>query len=193
MPVLSNSMVTRPMDADEIAACGFKTGSPLTDTRTLRHYYRFLPDGCVQIGSRNAITGADAENPKHIQRLQESLHRKFPALTGIDLDYSWWGWVNVSHDMMPRIFQPDPDRRIFYAMGYRRQRRDVLCPGGQAHGPDDCRQGPEPRSTHLYLTAAGPRHPDTFPPPGSAHDVRLVLDAGRKTVERDGFTNDRTS
>ena len=46
------------------------------------------------------------------------MHRKFPALTDIDLDYSWWGWVDVSHDMMPRIYQPDPDRTVYYAMGY---------------------------------------------------------------------------
>ena len=62
----------------------------------------------MQIGSRSAITGRDAENPKHLALLQKGLYRKFPALEGIDLDYSWWGWVDVSHDMMPRIFQPDP-------------------------------------------------------------------------------------
>ncbi len=62
MPVLSNSVVTRPLTPDEIEACGPKTGIPLTDTRTLRHYYRFLPDGRMQIGSRSAITGADAPN-----------------------------------------------------------------------------------------------------------------------------------
>ena len=118
MPILSNSVVTRPLDDDEKEACGFKTGSPLTDTRTLRHYYRYLPDGRVQIGGRSAITGGDAENPKHLQLLQDALYRKFPALTDIDLDYSWWGWVDVSHDMMPRIFQPDPDQTIYYAMGY---------------------------------------------------------------------------
>ena len=28
------------------------------------------------------------------------------------------GWVDVSHDMMPRIFQPDPQQAIYYAMGY---------------------------------------------------------------------------
>ena len=44
--------------------------------------------------------------------------RKFPVLDGITLDYSWWGWVDVSHDMMPRIAQPDPAQPIFYAMGY---------------------------------------------------------------------------
>ncbi|MEM7043573.1 MAG: FAD-binding oxidoreductase [Pseudomonadota bacterium] len=118
MPILSNSVVTRPLDDDEKEACGFKTGSPLTDTRTLRHYYRYLPDGRVQIGSRSAITGSDAENPKHLTLLQEGFYRKFPALRDIDLDYSWWGWVDVSHDMMPRIFQPDKGEQIFYAMGY---------------------------------------------------------------------------
>lgn len=118
MPILSNSIVTRPLTTEEKDSCGFRTCSPLTDTRTLRHYYRYLPDGRVQIGSRSAITGKDAENPKHLALLQEGLYRKFPALRGIDLDYSWWGWVDVSHDMMPRIAQPDPGQAVFYAMGY---------------------------------------------------------------------------
>lgn len=118
MPILSNSIVTRPLTEEEKQECGFQTMSPLTDTRTLRHYYRYLSDGRVQIGSRSAVTGRDAENPKHLELLQAGLYRKFPALTGIDLDYSWWGWVDVSHDMMPRIFQPDPAETIYYAMGY---------------------------------------------------------------------------
>ena len=118
MPILSNSIVTRPLTDEETEECGFKTNSPLTDTRTLRHYYRHLPDGRVQIGSRSAITGRDAENPKHLDLLRAGLARKFPALENIDLDYSWWGWVDVSHDMMPRICQPDPDLSIWYAMGY---------------------------------------------------------------------------
>ena len=118
MPILSNSIVTRKLTEAETAECGFQTSSPLTDTRVLRHYYRYLPEGRVQIGSRSAVTGADAGNPKHLEALKAGLHRKFPALTGIALDYSWWGWVDVSHDMMPRIFQPDPNEAIYYAMGY---------------------------------------------------------------------------
>ena len=90
----------------------------LTDTRTLRFYYRLLPDNRVQIGSRSAITGADAPNPRHFELLMNGLHRKFPALRGIQIDYSWWGWVDVSHDMMPRVFQPDPKETVFYALGY---------------------------------------------------------------------------
>ena len=118
MPILSNSLVTRPLTQSELDECGIKTRSPLTDTRTLRHYYRLLPDNRMQIGSRSALTGRDAENDKHLDLLKKGLARKFPALENINLDYSWWGWVDVSHDMMPRIFQPDPAEKIYYAMGY---------------------------------------------------------------------------
>jgi taurine dehydrogenase large subunit len=116
MPILSNSLVTRPMRPAEKQACNFLTAEALTDTRTLRFYYRRLPDDRVQIGSRSAINGADAENPKHLRLLVDGLHRKFPPLRGIDIEYSWWGWVDVSHDMMPRVWQPDPT--MYYALGY---------------------------------------------------------------------------
>jgi glycine/D-amino acid oxidase-like deaminating enzyme len=118
MPILSNSMVTRPLTSAELDATGFRTTEVMTDTRTLRFYYRKLPDNRIQIGSRSAITGADAANPCHLELLIEGLARKFPPLRGIETDYSWWGWVDVSHDMMPRIFRPDPARPLFYALGY---------------------------------------------------------------------------
>jgi taurine dehydrogenase large subunit len=118
MPILSNSIVTRPLTDAERDATGFRTTQVITDTRTLRYYYRRLPDNRVQIGSRSAITGVDAAHPRHLQLLIDGLHRKFPPLRGIGIDYSWWGWVDVSHDMMPRIFRPDPAQQLFYALGY---------------------------------------------------------------------------
>ncbi|MDI5983832.1 FAD-binding oxidoreductase [Halomonas sp. M4R5S39] len=118
LPILSNSIVTRPLTANEIEACSFRTHQVITDTRVLRHYYRLLPDNRLQIGSRSAITGRDAPQQKYEDVLVNNMVRKFPALKGIPLDYSWWGWVDVSHDMMPRIHQPDPSETIFYALGY---------------------------------------------------------------------------
>ena len=118
MPILSNSIVTRPLTPAEREATGFQTRQVITDTRTLRFYYRLLPDDRLQIGSRSAITGADAAHPKHLQLLIDGLHRKFPPLRGIDIDYSWWGWVDVSHDMMPRIFRPEGEHSLVYALGY---------------------------------------------------------------------------
>ena len=118
LPILSNSIVTRPLTPEEIQACNFRTNLIITDTRILRHYYRLLPDGRVQIGSRSAITGRDAPDQQYEDLLVRDLVRKFPALKGISLDYSWWGWVDVSHDLMPRIFQPNPQESIFYSLGY---------------------------------------------------------------------------
>jgi glycine/D-amino acid oxidase-like deaminating enzyme len=118
MPILSNSIVTRPLTAEEREATNFRTHQVLTDTRVLRHYYRLLPDGRVQIGSRSAITGREAPRQHYEDLLRTDLARKFPALEGVDIDYSWWGWVDVSHDMMPRICQPDTRQQIFYALGY---------------------------------------------------------------------------
>lgn len=118
MPILSNSMVTRVLTPQEREQAGLKSTVFVTDTRTLRFYYRLLPDGSMQIGSRSSVTGADAQNPRHLELLKEGLYRKLPSLRGIPIAYSWWGWVDVSHDMMPRITQPDPDQHIYYAFGY---------------------------------------------------------------------------
>ena len=118
MPILSNSIVTRPLTSHEIAVTGFRTRQVITDTRILRYYYRLLPDDRLQIGTRSSITGADAANPRHLRLLVDGMNEKFPALRGIHVDYSWWGWVDVSHDMMPRIVQPDRSQRLFYALGY---------------------------------------------------------------------------
>lgn len=118
LPILSNSIVTRPLTENELEACSFRTHQVITDTRVLRHYYRLLPDNRLQIGSRSAITGREAPQKKYEDVLVNNMVRKFPALKGIALDYSWWGWVDVSHDMMPRIHQPDPKETIFYALGY---------------------------------------------------------------------------
>ncbi|WP_048306114.1 FAD-binding oxidoreductase [Halomonas sp. PR-M31] len=118
LPILSNSLVTRPLTEKEIDDCSFKTKQVITDTRILRHYYRRLPDNRVQIGSRSAISGKDAPAKKFEEMLIRDLHLKFPALKGIQIDYSWWGWVDVSHDMMPRIYQPDASQELYYALGY---------------------------------------------------------------------------
>ncbi len=118
LPILSNSIVTRPLTDAELAACNMRTHQVITDTRVLRHYYRLLPDNRLQIGSRSAITGRDAPHKKYENLLVGNMHRKFPALEGIDIDYSWWGWVDVSHDMMPRVHQPDPRETVYYALGY---------------------------------------------------------------------------
>ena len=118
LPILSNSVVTRVLTDAEMKACNFRSQTFMTDTRTLRFYYRLLKGNRLQLGSRSAVTGADAEDPAHLKLLTDGIARKFPPLAGIQIDYSWWGWVDVAHDMMPRITQPDPAQNVWYAVGY---------------------------------------------------------------------------
>ena len=118
LPILSNSVTTRVLTAAELAACNFRSHTFMSDTRTLRFYYRLLPDNRLQLGSRSSISGADAEDPGHLLLLTDAIARKFPPLAGIAIEHSWWGWVDVSHDMMPRIVRPDPAQTVWHALGY---------------------------------------------------------------------------
>ena len=43
--------------------CNLRSQTFMTDTRTLRFYYRLLKDNRLQIGSRSSVTGADAGRP----------------------------------------------------------------------------------------------------------------------------------
>lgn len=117
-PVLSNVIVTRPLSDAELAETNFISSDVITDTRTLRFYYRKLPDNRILIGGRSAITGADACNPKHNENLLQALQTKFSALNDLTYDYQWGGWVCVTFDDIPHIATAKHDASIFYAMGY---------------------------------------------------------------------------
>lgn len=116
-PVLSNVVVTRALTDTELSATQFVSSDVITDTRTLRFYYRKLPDNRILIGGRSAITGADAGNPKHNDNLMRALKSKFSALGDLTYDYQWGGWVCVTFDDVPHIHEAE-DNSIYYAIGY---------------------------------------------------------------------------
>lgn len=118
MPIMANSAISSVLTDEQIASSGFSSKLIMTDSRKLRFYYRYLPEKRLQIGTRSAITGNDSNNPKHLAIIKATIANKFPALKNINIDYFWSGWMDISHDMMPRIVQPDPQQQIYYAQGY---------------------------------------------------------------------------
>ncbi|WP_417687673.1 NAD(P)/FAD-dependent oxidoreductase [Pseudidiomarina sp.] len=119
LPVLSSVIVTRPLSADEKIAIGLQSTELVMDTRTLKYYYRLLPDGRLLFGGRGAIRGKDAHHPRYARHLLEALQGTFPALKQLSretVDYYWSGWVNVALDNYPRIYSPAEG--IFTSMGY---------------------------------------------------------------------------
>ena len=117
LPVLSQVIVTEPLTDQQIEACNFLTTDVVMDTRALKYYYRKLPDNRILFGGRGAITGKDAENPYYAKRLLSVLKHSFPALKNINYQYAWSGWISVSLDDIPHIYQNRP-QTVFYSMGY---------------------------------------------------------------------------
>ena len=73
----------------------------------------------MQIGSRSSITGADAENPVHLQLLTQCDSRASsrPARHRDRLLVVGLGRRQPRHDAAHRS-QPDAGQKIFYAVGY---------------------------------------------------------------------------
>lgn len=46
------------------------------------------------------IIGDDVLNLCYFDLLKEGMVCKFLVLCGVEIDYLWWGWVDVSYDMM---------------------------------------------------------------------------------------------
>ncbi|KFZ29093.1 hypothetical protein IDAT_05305 [Pseudidiomarina atlantica] len=119
LPVLSSVIVTRPLTRDERQAIGVSTQDLVMDTRTLKYYYRLLPDGRLLFGGRGAIRGKDAHHPRYARHLLEALRGTFPALRRLSqepVDYYWSGWVSVALDNYPRIYSPTAG--VYTSMGY---------------------------------------------------------------------------
>ncbi|TKB46903.1 NAD(P)/FAD-dependent oxidoreductase [Thalassotalea mangrovi] len=115
LPVLSQIIVTQPLTQEQLQACNFLTSNVVMDTRALKYYYRKLPDNRILFGGRGAITGKGAQDPYYADRLLAVLKQSFPALSAIGYDYAWAGWICMSLDDIPHIYEQD---NVFYGMGY---------------------------------------------------------------------------
>ncbi|MFT5755948.1 MAG: glycine/D-amino acid oxidase-like deaminating enzyme [Alteromonadaceae bacterium] len=117
LPVLSQIIVTEPLTDEQLAACNFLTSNVVMDTRALKYYYRKLPDNRILFGGRGAITGKSAEDPYYAKRLLSVLKTSFPTLQQLKYSYAWSGWICMSLDDIPHIYQ-NQQNTVFYSMGY---------------------------------------------------------------------------
>ncbi len=115
-PVLSSVLVTAPLPAKLVAK--WRAGLMAMDTRSLKYYYRLLPDKRLLFGGRGAITGKQANTGRSQNHLRKALHQYFPELTDIAVEYFWSGWVSVSADDLPHICRDGEDPSLYYSTGY---------------------------------------------------------------------------
>lgn len=117
MPVYSQIIVTRPLDSAEVKE-SLPSSDSMIDTRNLLHYYRRLPDNRIMFGGPGAISGKDAMHPRHKLSLQQALIKKFPALKQVTLEHEWGGWVCMSRDGIPHVYEVPDSPNVYCATGY---------------------------------------------------------------------------
>ncbi len=115
LPILSNILVTRPLTSSELEQTGLRTHQVTMDTRTLKYYYRLLPDNRILFGGRGAVQGKNQDNPIYKARLLDALQQCFPTLSAINVDYFWSGWIAAALDDMPHVFSKG---NMAYSLGY---------------------------------------------------------------------------
>ena len=118
MPVLSNILTTRPLSEDELAAQGWKTQTPICNSRNLLFYYRMLPDRRLLIGARGDLTGSPESSERMRVWLQRRAGEIFPAWKEVEATHFWRGLVCMSRKFSPSIGRLDEDPNIWFGYGY---------------------------------------------------------------------------
>lgn len=113
VPLRSRIIATAPLSANLMGEL-MPSRMMYSETRRLGYYYRPSPDGTrILFGGRDGTIAGDADWPTH--NLRRAMVDVFPEVAGVELDHSWFGYVAMNRDMVPRIFSR---RGMRYAAGY---------------------------------------------------------------------------
>jgi glycine/D-amino acid oxidase-like deaminating enzyme len=113
VPVRSRIVATVPLSNNLIAELMPKRVM-CAETRKLHYYYRPSPDGTrILFGGRDGTIAGEPTWPT--DSLRRALADIFPVLDGVDITHSWYGYVAMNRDMVPRIFSR---QGMHYAVGY---------------------------------------------------------------------------
>lgn len=113
VPVRSRIIATEPLGRDVMDHL-MPARMMYGDMRKLSYYYRPSPDGSrILFGGRDGTTEGDPIAPS--LHLKAELTRLFPKLSDVGFTHSWFGYVAMNRDMIPRMFSVG---NTVYATGY---------------------------------------------------------------------------
>ncbi|MFD1326350.1 NAD(P)/FAD-dependent oxidoreductase [Mycoplana ramosa] len=113
VPLRSRIIATEDLGQERVRSLvpGLKM---LTDTRAMTYYFRPSPDGRrILFGGRDTTSGDDSARATEANYAE--MRRVFPQLDGVGISHSWFGYVAMNWDMVPRIFQRGA---VHYATGF---------------------------------------------------------------------------
>ncbi len=115
IPIGSFIIATEPLSAAQLDAI-MPTRRTATTTKNIGNYFRISPDDRLIWGGRARFAlSSPTSDLKSGRILEATLHRTFPQLGQVRIDYCWGGVIDLTADRLPRAGEHDG---LFYAMGF---------------------------------------------------------------------------
>ena len=117
LPVISNIIITRPLNEEEIKSHNYVTNNPVLNNRNLLFYYRLLKDNRFLFGARGDLIGSEKSSEIKSKKMEKQMKKVFPNWKNVEIDYHWRGLVAVTTKFTPSIGKLEEDE-IYYSFGY---------------------------------------------------------------------------
>lgn len=108
-------VATAPLDAAQWSSVIPEQHRFATDSRRLVRYWRRLPSGGLLFGGPGPVAGWRTDE-QGVRQVIDDLHRRFPALSDVPIEYTWKGFIGATWDRMPHVAEVDGIGS--YALGY---------------------------------------------------------------------------
>lgn len=118
LPMISAIVVTRPLNADELAAQRWQTPNPAITSRHILNYFRLLPDNRFLFGGRGHSRGDRDGTAATYAGLIDQLGHLFPHWRDVPIEYRWQGLICITRRLVPCIGRLKEDGSVFFAYGY---------------------------------------------------------------------------
>ncbi len=116
MPVGTYIVCSQPL-APDLAASLIPCGAAVCDNNFVLDYFRTTPDHRMLYGGRvsySTRTPADLHSS-----MARRMQRTFPQLQGVQAEYAWGGFVDISMSRAPDFGRlPGYDNRVYYLQGF---------------------------------------------------------------------------
>jgi glycine/D-amino acid oxidase-like deaminating enzyme len=124
VPVYDYVLMTEPLDADRLAAVGWRNRQGLADVTNQFHYYRLTVDDRILWGGYDAVYYYGGrvrdeydQRAETFEKLAEQFFETFPQLAGLRFTHKWGGAIDTSS----RFFAHQRAAwggRVAYSVGY---------------------------------------------------------------------------
>ncbi|UNO43789.1 FAD-dependent oxidoreductase [Streptomyces sp. MST-110588] len=124
VPVYDHALMTEPLDADQLAAVGWRHRQGLSDSSNHFHYFRLTDDHRILWGGYDIVyryggrvRRAYDHHPATYEKLARHFFRCFPQLEGVRFSHAWGGAIDTCSRFSP-FFGTAHGGRVAYAAGY---------------------------------------------------------------------------